>query len=125
MNTKALETVAPAVRRHFLHAACELLQKSHGPPRGIGRYEPVGGYAASLSMTTGNDSAKRLQSASETVNDTRRNFPPCFFDRYDPARVWTRWSKRRRSSTTSGFTPVEARSITNMFAFEIGRASCR
>src|SRR5213593_2247624 len=103
---------------HFLDAARELLQKSHVPPRCLGRYEAVGDYRASFSMTAGNESAKRLQSASETVNDTRRNSPPCFFERYDPARVCTRWSNSRRSSTISGFTPVGARSITNMFAFE-------
>src|SRR5207249_7940685 len=57
---------------HFFHTAGELLQKPHGPPRCIGGYEPVGDHAASLSMATGNDSAKRLQSTSETVNDARR-----------------------------------------------------
>src|SRR2546427_2240270 len=103
---------------HFLDAACELLQKSHVPPRCLGRYEAVGDYLASFSMTTGNESAKRLQSASETVNDTRRNSPPCFFDRYDPARVWTRGSNNRCYSTIAGFAPSEARSTTNMFALE-------
>src|SRR5206468_6343917 len=105
-------------RGHFFDAARELLQKAHGPRRCVDRYEPVGHQPASFCMTIGNESAKRRQSSSETVKDTRRNLPPCFFDKYEPARVWTRWSNRRRSSTTSGFTPVEARSITNMFAFE-------